>query len=215
MNLADYVRTTVGRAMTAVTAMNSKVELMAEQLEELRERPMGITEEIDKIPGRRIEYMLVGHQTFTIANTGTRGNAIAMQVSQDGPFVATHYPVAMWRPTAPANAAYFGFWRPVWAGWPLPDQANGAIVDFDEDLIAISNEISDGGSQRNFQNEPRPPMLSMPGNAVQLPVPTLWTPNTVVNFTPTYERILFNADQVATTNGLLVVGIPGYRIVNL
>lgn len=215
MNLAEYVRSATEKAMARILAMNAKVELLAQQLHDLQQRPRSITEEIDEIPGRRVEYMLVGTQTFTVTNSGTRGNPIAMQVSQDGPFIATHYPVCMWRPTAPANAAYFGFWRPVWAGWPLPAQANGAVVDFNEDLIAISYEIADGGSQRNFQNLARPPLLSMPGNPCPLPVPTLWSPNTVVNFTPVYERILFNADAVATTDGLLVVGIPGYRVVNL
>lgn len=215
MNLAEYVRSVGQKAMQSIAAMNAKMELLSNELEALKEQPRSITAEIDKIPGRRIEYMLTGHLAFVAADSGTRGNPIPMQVSQDGPFVATHYPVAMWRPTAPANGTYFGFWRPVWAGWPLPDQAAGAVVDFNEDLIAISYEISDGGSQRNFQNEARPPMLSMPGNAVPLPVPTLWTPNTVVNFTPTFQRILFNAGGTPTTNGLLVVGIPGYRVVNM
>lgn len=214
MSLQDYVRQGVGKALSAVASMNAKLEVLADQVEELRNGPMSITEEIDKIPGRRVEYMLVGHQTFGTAQNGIRGNAVTLQVSQDGPFISTHYPICMWRPSLPANGVYFGFWRPVWAGWPLPDQANGA-VDFDEDIIAISYEMNDGGSQRNLQNEARPPLLSMPGNAIPLPVPTLWTPNTVVNFTPTYERILFSVEQPTTTQGTLVVALPGYRIVNL
>ena len=88
-------------------------------------------------------------------------------------------------------------------------------VDFDEDIIALSYEIVDGGSQRNFQNAPRPPMLVQPGRTNLLPKMTLWTPNSVVNFIPTYERILFSVEQPVTTQGTLVVGIPGFRIVNM
>ncbi|MHC4175877.1 MAG: hypothetical protein ACYSWU_00110 [Planctomycetota bacterium] len=200
--------------MQSIANLNAEVDQLSKQVEELRKGPKSITDEIDKIPGRRVEYMLCGEQTFAIAQNGLRGNPIPMQVSQDGPFIGTHYPVCMWYPSLPSNGVYWGFWRPVWAGWPLPDQANGA-VDFDEDIIAISYEISDGGSQRNFQNSERPPLLSMPGNAIPLPVPTLWTPNTVVNFTPIYQRILFSVETPATTQGTLVVGFPGYRIVNM
>jgi hypothetical protein len=214
MDLANYVRKGVAQAMQAVAAMRQEMRDLAEDVEDLKHGARSITEEIDRIPGRRLEYMLVGHQTFEIAQQGLRANPVTMQVSQDGPFVSTHYPIAMWRPSQPANATYFGFWRPVWAGWPLPNQADGA-VDFDEDIIAISYEITDGGSQRNLQNEPRPPLLSMPGNPCPAPVPTLWTPNTVVNFIPTYERILFSTEEPQTTQGTLVVGLPGYRIVNM
>ena len=51
---------------------------------------------------------------------------------------------------------------------------------------------------------------------VPLPVPTLFAPNAVIQFFPTYERILFDTtQQVPATEGELSVVLPGYRIVNL
>lgn len=174
-----------------------------------------ITQEIDAIPGRRIYYNLTGRIAFTIADDGRRGQPINMLISQDGPFVQTHYPFAIWRPSAPAGATLFGLWRPV-SSWPLADQANGGVADdLDEDLISISYEITDSGSQRNFQNEAVPPVLSRPDMLAPLPVPTLFTPNSTIQFTPTYERILFNNSTTPPTEGTLVVCLPGYRVVNM
>lgn len=176
----------------------------------LQNQPQSITQQIDSIPGRRIFYMLNQVLPFTDDDAGTRATAMTFQVSQDGPFVATHYPLAIWRPAEPENATNFGAWRPV-STWPLPTQELGT------DLIDISYEVTDGGSQREFQNAPVAPLLSRPDNAIPLPVPTLFAPNSVVKFTPTFERIVFNttAEETATTGGILWVGFPGYKIVNL
>lgn len=171
--------------------------------------PRSITQEIDSIPGRRIFYNLVGRVTFTAAQDGTRGNPVTFLVSQDGPFIQTHYPVIAWRPNAPDNATLFGRWRPIYS-WPLPDQV------IDGDIIDMSYEMIDSGSQRNFQNEPAPPMLSRMDLALPLPVPTLYAPNTTIQLFPTYESISFDAaNPIPTTAGSLVVSLPGYKIVNL
>lgn len=177
------------------------------QLGVLSSRPGTITEEIDQIPGRRIESVLSGEVVFTATDVGRRGNPILIQVSQDGPFVMTHYPMCLWRPTAPANAANLNRWRPI-STYPLPDQ----VVD--TDIIDIEYELADGGSQRNFQNAPRGPMLSRPDNLVPCAVPTLWAPNAAISFTPTYLAFTWNSDP-ATTEGTLHVDLIGYRIVNL
>ena len=174
----------------------------------LEEAPKSITAEIDSIPGRRIFYNLNAVQAFTIAQAGLRGQAMNFLVSQDGPFVMTHYPVAAWFPSAPDTAATFGRWRPIYT-WPLPDQ----VVD--EDIIDISWELVDGGSQRNFQNLPTPPMLSRHDLAIPLPVPTLFAPNTVIQFFPTYNAITFDSAEDPPTEGLLNVQLPGYKIVNM
>jgi hypothetical protein len=92
--------------------------------------------------------------------------------------------------------------------WPRPDQV------LDTNLVDLSYEITDSGSQRNFQNEAVGPLFSRPDNLVPLPVPTLFAPNTVISFFPTYERIVFGGVE-ATTQGELYVGFPGYKIVNL
>lgn len=183
------------------------MQATAALLNELRNGPKSITQEIDAIPGRRIEYALSGGDFFTIAQDGLRGDAITLQVSQDGPFVATHYPLVTWRPTAPTSATNFGRWRPV-SSWPLPDQ----VVD--TDIIDLSYEVVDGGSQRNFQSAARGPMFSRPDALEPLPVPTLFAPNAAVQFIPTYQNILFDG-ETPPTEGWLQIDIPGYRIVNL
>jgi hypothetical protein len=171
--------------------------------------PRSITHELDSIPGRRIFYNLNGTLTFDITNDGQRGQPINFLVSQDGPFIMTHYPLAIWRPSAPATATQFGFWRPV-ATWPLPDQV------IDGDRIDLSYEFVDGGSQRNFQNLPTNPLFSRPDNLVPLSVPTLFAPNTVIQFFPTFQNILFDPGvAIPTTAGVLDVSLPGYRIANL
>lgn len=172
------------------------------------DQPRSITQEIDSISGRRIYYTLSDRLSFTAAQDGLRGNPLTFNVSQDGPFIQTHYPFVTWKPNAPADATNFGAWRPV-STWPLPDQV------LDTDLIDLSYEVMDSGSQRNFQNEAVGPIFSRPDNLIPLPVPTLFAPNTVIQFFPTFERIVFSSAGTATTGGELYVGLPGYRIVNL
>lgn len=184
----------------SLSALSAKVNL-------LLSRPRTITEEIDAIPGRRIESVYSGEISFTAASQGTRGNPILIQVSQDGPFVMTHYPQVLWRPSAPSNATNYQRWRPV-SSFPLPDQV------YDTDTIDISYELQDGGAQRNFQNAPRGPMLSRPDNLIPCAVPTLWAPNAAITFTPTYNRVTFDG-STPPTEGILHVDIIGYRIVNL
>lgn len=177
------------------------------QLNALMTRPRTITEEIDRIPGRRIETVLTGEVTFDANDLLRRGAPILIQVSQDGPFVMTHYPMALWRPTAPSNTTNLNRWRPV-TTFPLPDQ----VVD--TDIIDIMYEMADGGSQRNFQNAPRGPLLSRPDNMVPAAVPTLWAPNSAISFTPTYLAFTWDSGT-PPTGGTLHVDLIGYRIVNL
>lgn len=172
-------------------------------------QPRSITEEIDSIPGRRIFYTMGSRLSFTIANDGLRGEPMPFLVSQDGPFVMTHYPLVVWKPNAPTTATNFGQWSPV-SSWPLPTQENTA-----QDRIDLSYEFQDGGSQRNFQNEAVAPVFSRLDMLAPLPVPTLFAPNTVINFIPTFENIFFASPATPTTGGELVVALPGYRIVNL
>lgn len=187
--------------------LQSVVQQQAALLAELQTRPRTITEEIDQIPGRRIETILSGEVTFDITDEGKRGNPIMIQVSQDGPFVMTHYPMALWRPTLPTTATNYQRWRPV-TTFPLPDQ----VVD--TDIIDILYELQDGGAQRNFQNAPRGPMLSRPDNAVPAAVPTLWSPNSAIAFFATYNRLTWDS-AIPPTQGTLHVDLIGYRIVNL
>lgn len=195
----------------ALAPFKQEIMRLRQEMETLKEqakRPRTVQEEIDAIPGRRIFYSLVGTVLFDATVDGRQGTPVIMLVSQDGPFVMTHYPVIMWKPTLPTNASNFGRWRPV-STWPLPDQ----VVD--NDIIDISYQFVDSGSQRNFQSNPVPPgLICSPDNVIPLPVPTLFTPNTTIQVTPTYENILFDA-STPPTQGQLVVALPGYRITNL
>jgi hypothetical protein len=172
--------------------------------------PRSITAEIDSIPGRRIYFNLISTLDFDIALDGLRAPGMNALVSQDGPFIQTHYPMPIWKPSAPSNATNFGFWSPV-SSWPLPTQENAT-----GDRVDLSYEVVSGGSQRNFQNLTAPPLFSRPDALMPLPVPTLFNPNEVIQFFPTFENILFDSSVgTPTTGGTLVVMYPGYRIVNL
>jgi hypothetical protein len=173
--------------------------------------PKSITHELDSIPGRRIFYNLVGTLDFVAADAGLRGAPISFLVSQDGPYVMTHFPMVVWRPSAPATATNFGNWFPV-SSWPLPTQQ---VAVAGADRIDLSYEFVSGGSQRNFQNLPAGPIFSRPDSMVPLPVPTLFAPNETIQFFPTFEAITFGTPEIATTGGTLVVTLPGYRIANM
>jgi hypothetical protein len=205
--LAQFIRQLITPFKNEI--LNTKRELSALK-QAFQTRPRTVTEEIDAIPGRRIFYTLSQVQAFSIAQLGARADAMNYLVSQDGPFVMTHYPLAMWKPSAPAPAATrLGMWRPV-AHWPLPDQV------LDDDIIDLSYEFFDGGSQRAEQNLAVPAgLLSRPDNLIPLPVPSLFTPNTVMQIFPTYEDIDFSSAGTPTTDGKLVIALPGYRIVNM
>lgn len=200
--LAGYIRQLAAK----IKSQDQQIVILQQTLATLANRPRTVQEEIDAIEGRRIESTLDGEVTFTASDLGNRGEPIIMQVSADGPFVQTHYPMALWRPTAPNNATNLNRWRPV-STFPLPDQ----VVD--TDIIDILYEMQDGGNMRLFQNEPRGPLLSRPDNIVPTPVPTLWKENTSINFIPTWLAFTWDS-AIPPTEGTLHVTIPGYRIVN-
>lgn len=200
---AAYIRGLNG----ALKQQQKQISVLQQLVADLQSRPRSVAEEIDAIPGRRIEGTLTGEVTFDATDEGQRGTPIMFQVSQDGPFVMTHYPLVLWRPTAPTNATNLNRWRPV-ATFPLPDQ----VVD--TDIIDLLYELNDGGNQRMFQNEPRAPLFSRPDNIVPTPVPTLWSPNSAIQFVPTYLNLTWDSGT-PPTEGTLHVDLIGYRIVNL
>lgn len=192
---------------SAIEGLQKQNAVLYSLVSQVANKPRSVQEEIDAIEGRRMEGTLSGEIAFTEEDLGQKAAPITLNVSQDGPFVMTHYPMVVWRPSAPDNTTNLGRWRPV-STFPLPDQ----VVD--TDIIDILYELQDGGNQRLLQNEPRGPLLSRPDNIVPCPVPTLWSPNSVVLFIPTY--LAFTWDSVTPpTGGILHVDIPGYRIVNM
>ncbi len=208
--LHGMVRKLAQRQQASDDAQRQILDKYEEFVRACEDQPRSITQEIDSIPGRRIFYTLPQRISFNFALNGLRGQALSFLVSQDGAFIATHYPFAIWKPDAPASATNFGRWSPV-SSWPIPTQElpNGDVID-------LSYDVVDTGSQRNFQSQSVPPIFSRPDNLIPLPVPTLFAPNTTIQVVPTFERIFFNSDaSVATTSGQLVIAFPGYRIVNL
>jgi len=191
----------------AIQNLQSQVAQLIQVVNAQQSRPRSIQEEIDAINGRRIESTIGGEVTFTANDVGQRATPIVIPVSQDGPFIMTHYPLVLWRPTAPDNATNLNRWRPV-STFPLPDQ----VVD--TDIIDILYELNDGGSQRFMQNTPRGPLFSRPDNIVPTPIPTLWPANASIVFQPTYLALTWNG-TTPPTQGTLHVDLIGYRIVNL
>lgn len=201
--IASVVRQQGARIQQLTDSLASVITAMNEQAA----RPRSTQEVLDAIKGRRIESTFSGEVDFTEAEEGQQGNPVIINISQDGPFIMTHYPMILWRPTAPSNTPNLGRWRPV-TSYPLPTQ------QVQTDFIDISYQIQDGGNQRNFQNAPRGPLLSNPGNVVPCPLPTMFSPNATIVITPTYNAITFSANP-APTAGRLHVDLIGYRIVNL
>lgn len=193
------------------TIIANQAKLQAAVAEILR-RPRSITEEIDALPGRRIVYTLAGDVSFTASNQSAQGTPISFQVSQDGPFVMTHYPLVSWWPNLPTDGDNYLKQSPVNA-WPFPAQTDTGL-----DVLNLNYQLFDAGSQRAFQGGSvvSGQLLSRPGALMPLPVPTLWSPQALIQFIPYYLDIAFaTAPSTDTTGGNLHVDLPGYRIVNL
>lgn len=200
-------KTAIQQQANVINQMAAKVNSLEQVITDLQSRPRSVSEEIDAIEGRRLEGTLSGELTFDISDEDARGAPIVFTVSQDGPFVMTHYPLVLWRPSAPDNTPNFGRWRPV-STFPLPTQQVGT------DIIDMMYELQDGGSGRLLQNEPRGPLFSRPDNIVPCPIPTLWASNATILFTPTYLTFTWDSSP-APTQGTLHVDLIGYRIANL
>lgn len=197
----------IGKLQRDVQRVVAELASQRQQIASQLNKPDTIWDALNRIPGRWIESTLSGEVTFTAAAAGQRGTPVIITVSQDGPFIQTHYPMVLWFPSLPTNATNFGRWRPV-STFPLPDQV------IDTDIIDLQYEMADGGSQRNFQNSPRGPLFSRPDNIVPLPSPVEWAANGTLKFTPIYQAISFNG-STPPTEGTLHVDFPGFRIVNL
>lgn len=211
-----YIR----RMQSAAIAQQEQIKQLAAEVAALKNGPRSPDDEINAIPGRRVFYTFQGTQTFdtsssanqagTSSPTPQRGAAINFAVSQDGPFVMTHYPVAMWYPTLPANATNINAWQPLMYGL-LPTQSIANL-----DFVHISYEVADSGAGRQMQNAAvGAGLLSHPTDMIPLPAKTVFAPNTTIQFIPTYNLIFFNQSAATkTTQGTLVVMLPGYKIVN-
>ena len=214
-NLQEFIRKNLGKVYETIAGFRDDLNHLNGRIDQVAAQS-SINSEIFEIEGRPLAYNLTGEVLFTAQDQGQRGTGIIMEISQDGPFIQTHYPVCMWRPTLPANAENLGMWRPV-NPYPLDTQAAIAAVpiDLNSDIISISYEMADSGSERNLQNAAILPLLSPAHDPRPLPVWNLYTPNATLTFTPTYNAIRFNNVTVAPTQGSLQVVIPGFRIVNM
>lgn len=209
MSPNDQLQALVRQAVDPLRRELIATKMAFEQFKaEALKKPPSPKDEINAIQGRRLVYTPVRTQAFTATNDGQDGQAITFGVSQDGPFVMTHYPMFLWMPTAPTSATNYRRWRPV-SSWPLPDQV------MDSDIIDISYKMSDGGSTRNFQDGAvAGQLMSFPGGLEPLPEWTLFSPNSTISLTITYENILFDG-STPPTEGTLRVMLIGFKIVNL
>jgi hypothetical protein len=209
--MADAATQAHARILRRLNAENQqlmgRIAALEDNVRAALARPRSPTEMLDAIPGRRVESMLVGQVDFDLTMDGKTGNPVTIQVSQDGPFVITHYPLVMWFANAPLTATNLRLWRPV-STFPLPTQVVGT------DIVDLLYSIVDGGAQRNFQNNPRGPMFSRPDALQPLPMPTLFAPNATIQFFPVFNKITWNS-AIPPTAATLHVSFPGYRIVNL
>lgn len=202
------------RNMTAANARrDAALNAILADLAVLKSRPVSVSEAIDAIPGRRLETILSGEVAFDETLEQRNGPPIYIPISQDGPFIQTHYPLLLWYPTEPSNTDNLGAWRPV-SSWPMPTQ------EIQGDYLDLKYSVFDSGSQRDLQNEARGPILSRPDNIVPMACPTQWAPNAQVRITPYYQRISFTGNTAAEapvppTAGTLYCALIGYRIVNL
>jgi len=182
------------------------------QMSHLTMELMSIYRDLDRIPGKVVTYSpSTTPIEFTVADEGNRLNAANIQISTDGPFIQTSYPLVSWRPIKPDGSAGpratdFGLSRPVSVQY-LPRQ------QFGNNFIEVSWELTSGGSQRLQQNTAALPFFSRPDYNNRLPQPYVWGPNQSIMFQATMRRIVFGGD-VPTTAGQLEVTIPGYRIVD-
>lgn len=192
---------------TTINQQAAIIQGLQQAVVDMQSRPRSVAEEIDAIEGRRLEGTLSGEIEFDITAQFQRGEPITLTVAQDGPFVMTHYPLVLWRPSAPDDATNLGRWRPV-STFPLPTQVVGT------DIIDMGYELFDGGSKRMLQNAPRGPLFSRPDNIVPCPLPTLFGANATVQFIPDYLKFTWDA-EIPPTAGILHVDLIGYYIANL
>lgn len=159
----------------------------------------------EALDGERIPYTFTQFQTFTSSNDGARGAALTYSVDASGPFVMTHYPIAMWKSTLPTSATDFGRWRSV-------NSAYLATQALTTNYIDISYEWQDSGSGRQFQDNATPAgLMSYPNDMKKLPRPFLFKPNTTISVIVTYDKITFSG-STPTTAGSLAFTLPGYKI---
>lgn len=201
-----------------LSAQQKEIDRLARDIALYRERPLTPLDEINSIPGRRLFFLPTKTQDFTSSQDGAKGSSLSFTVSQDGPFIMTHFPLVMWKVTLPTTATNYGRWSPV-SSYPLPTQQQQVALDTTfksfGDIVDLSYEMIDSGPQQNFQDNPLPPIFSQPGALLPLPIPTKFAPASVITFTPTYENIFFATDPATdTTGGRLVVTLIGYRISN-
>jgi hypothetical protein len=195
-----------------IATMQSQMSVMAAKLQKVEERPMSVWDEINQIEGRRVDYVLSQDLSFTITQLGARSSGLSFQVSQDGPFIMTHYPMVSWWVNAPSNADNLGKYGAI-GSWPLPTQQQGTSLD----SININYEIYDSGSQRGLQTGVRSQgLLSYPGALMKMPQPVIFAAAAQIQFYCTFLDIDFaTAPTNDSSGGNLHVDLVGFRCVNL
>lgn len=186
----------------------------------------------ERIPGRRIPFVLLGYQVFNNAFTNGRFFAdVHLEVTPRGPFVMTYYPMLLTRvDNGSASSALNGIWQPVFT-WPLPEQEPIASTG-NPTVVDLSWEFQDGRAMREFQSggsRPRgsaftnasvnnvqsvPSLVSSaPGGCAPLVKHVFFNEKSIIIFRLKYEAVNFvNGTEYTPRQGTIVIALPGYRI---
>lgn len=184
-----------------------------------------LEDEINAIPGRRVNYTLTARVNFTAAGVlvNQESDLFIFNIPKDGPWIMTHYPTVMWQITASEIATDVGRWRPI-SSWTLPVQEHGAS----QDILDLSLGFHDGGTGgRWFQNSIETNVKDATGAIVpntlrhvpgrlfsnplvlkRLPCPAYFPVKSTVGATALFDAVTFGA----ATAGKIVVSLPGYKI---
>lgn len=185
-----------------IAKLTSSVQEMRSLLEAAGDAP----KYIENIPGKRVPYM--AGISITIDENSTARAEGTYTVSRDGPFVCTAIQMS-WQRT---SGAYTGWWGPA-STFDLriapASQQLGLGGLFDQVIVnSFDVEISDKGSDRNWQNIPFASTLFSPqaGGIYGLPVSYLFDTNSVAEV-----KVHPNAPQ--EVSGKVLIELLGYKIV--
>jgi hypothetical protein len=134
--------------------------------------------DIDSIPGRRMAY------NMSMDGTSTAGNHVDFLISQDGPFILTHFPILLWQ------------YREGTSRWVVSGSREDELGTF----YLMSDESCQRMLTRNWIN-----IYSQPHQLTPLPMSTLFVPNSMIRLNlhppPPPEPVDYRCI------------LPGYRIV--
>lgn len=179
---------------------------MIEELKSIVEVSADAPKWIEDIPGKRVPY--IATLDIPVVSGSTTRVEGQYPVTQDGPFVTTGMAM-FWTRT---SGAYQGYWMPATTyGMKIAaaSQQLGYGYLFDNPCVASFDvEISDSGSDRNWQNVSFASALFNPesGGIYMWPTAYMFATNSVA-------RVFVTPTVAPDTSGTVAVLLLGYKIV--